>query len=380
MPIRTRRAPDAIPSMKLHAATGRSVVYLDGRSVYLGTHGKPETRRRYDRLLAEWLANDRQLPEPDRELTVDELADRYEAHHRDPAIVRAALKLPRRLYGPEPLSVLRPLALKALLRQWAGDGLSITTANGYAKQVRQAVRFAVSNEWADADQLEALRSVTLLRPGRGEGKEPRRVKPVAWEQVEAIRPHVASAVWAMVIVQWETGARAGEVVGLTPADLDMSSEVWVVDLDRHKTSYQGHRRRLLLPRAAQEAISPFLTDRRLDAPLWNPREAAAEMKARTRTGGGRREGQGLTPTKTDRRIGTRYRTDTYRQAIERGCDAAGIDKWTPHRLRHSAATRFRREFGVDVAATILGHSSAALTDAVYAERDYAKAAAAMGGA
>jgi len=373
------RSPDDLPTMKFHAATGRSVVYLDGRSIYLGPHGRPETRRRYDRLLAEWLANGRRLPEPDRELTVDELADRYEAHHHDPASVRYAFKLVRRLYGPEPISVLRPLALKALLRQWAGDGLSITTANRYAKVLRQAVRHAVANEWAEPEQLDALRAVPLLRAGRGEGKDPRRVEPVAWEEVEAIRSHVAAQVWAMIVVQWETGARAGEIVGLTPADIDMTGEVWLVDLDRHKTSYRGHRRRLLLPAAAQDAIRPYLTGRRLDAPLWSPREAAAAMKVRTRTGAGRRDDQAPTPTRTDRRIGTRYRVDTYRQAIERACKAAGVDKWTPHRLRHSAATRFRREFGVDVAATILGHSSATLTDAVYAERDFAKAAAAMGG-
>lgn len=37
----------------------------------------------------------------------------------------------------------------------------------------------------------------------------------------------------------------------------------------------------------------------------------------------------------------------------------------PHRLRHNAATFLRREFGIEVARSILGHSSA-VTTLIYA--------------
>jgi len=40
-----------------------------------------------------------------------------------------------------------------------------------------------------------------------------------------------------------------------------------------------------------------------------------------------------------------------------------------HQLRHAAATRIRKAAGLEAAAIVLGHSSAALTDATYAERD-----------
>ncbi|HRQ73988.1 MAG TPA: tyrosine-type recombinase/integrase, partial [Phycisphaerales bacterium] len=49
-------------------------------------------------------------------------------------------------------------------------------------------------------------------------------------------------------------------------------------------------------------------------------------------------------------------------------------RWHPHQLRHSAATRIRREFGLEAAQLVLGHSSAVITDAVYAERDQTKVA------
>ena len=50
--------------------------------------------------------------------------------------------------------------------------------------------------------------------------------------------------------------------------------------------------------------------------------------------------------------------------------------WHPHQLRHNAATRLRREFGLDVARVILGHGTLMMTDQ-YAELDREKALAVM---
>lgn len=47
-------------------------------------------------------------------------------------------------------------------------------------------------------------------------------------------------------------------------------------------------------------------------------------------------------------------------------------RWHPHQLRHAAATRLRREFGIEAARVILGHSSPAMTD-LYAEIDASRA-------
>jgi integrase len=79
---------------------------------------------------------------------------------------------------------------------------------------------------------------------------------------------------------------------------------------------------------------------------------------------------------------SRYRTDSYGRAITGGIAKANADRaargepsvahWHPHRLRHSAATAMRREFGVDTARILLGHSSPVVTE-LYAELDAAKA-------
>ena len=44
----------------------------------------------------------------------------------------------------------------------------------------------------------------------------------------------------------------------------------------------------------------------------------------------------------------------------------------------TAATRLRKQFGLEVAQLVLGHSSAEITDAVYAERDVSKVSMVIG--
>jgi hypothetical protein len=82
-----------IPTYRLHKATGQAVVVLRGRSVYLGKFGTPESRTKYDRVIARYLA-DRADPDsaaskssaqpitttPAADLSVAELVLRYWRH------------------------------------------------------------------------------------------------------------------------------------------------------------------------------------------------------------------------------------------------------------------------------------------------------------
>ena len=42
--------------------------------------------------------------------------------------------------------------------------------------------------------------------------------------------------------------------------------------------------------------------------------------------------------------------------------------WTPHQLRHTAATAIRREHGIEIASIILGHKSIPVSE-LYAEKN-----------
>ncbi|MGC9261583.1 MAG: tyrosine-type recombinase/integrase, partial [Phycisphaerae bacterium] len=78
-----------------------------------------------------------------------------------------------------------------------------------------------------------------------------------------------------------------------------------------------------------------------------------------------------------RRPGLCYTVDSYRRAIARACEAAGVDPWHPHQLRHNSATLLREQFGVDAAKTILGHRTLSTT-LLYAEDSIKKATEVMG--
>ena len=72
-----------------------------------------------------------------------------------------------------------------------------------------------------------------------------------------------------------------------------------------------------------------------------------------------------------------YNVASYRRGIQRACEKAGVERWSPHQLRHTAATKLRREHGIEAARVILGHRSAEVTE-IYAEIDQEKALQVMG--
>src|SRR4051794_2631492 len=138
------RASTRTPSYRLHKPTGQSVVTLSGRDIYLGRHGTPESRAEYDRLIAEWLANGRQLAASSghapADLTVSELALAYFRHAEgyyvkggEPTselnIVKLSLRPLRQLYGHTPAKDFGPIALKAVRQAFIDAGLCRTEVN-----------------------------------------------------------------------------------------------------------------------------------------------------------------------------------------------------------------------------------------------------------
>ena len=52
----------------------------------------------------------------------------------------------------------------------------------------------------------------------------------------------------------------------------------------------------------------------------------------------------------------------YCRAITRACEKAGIERWTPHWLRHTFCTRIREQYGIEAAQALAGHSTSEMTD------------------
>jgi len=71
---------NSIPPLKLHKATGQGYVLLDGARHYVERYELPETKVKYDRMIAEYLANGRRVRVESTDLTVVELVDRFKTH------------------------------------------------------------------------------------------------------------------------------------------------------------------------------------------------------------------------------------------------------------------------------------------------------------
>ena len=271
-------------------------------------------------------------------------------------------------------------------------GLTRGVVNHHIGRAKRFFKWSAENELVPAEVYHALQTVSGLRRGRSPAPESERVKPVPDEHINTVLKHVNRHVAAMIQLQWFTGMRPGEVIMMRACDLDMTGKVWLYKPSTHKTEHHDRERLICLGPRAQKVVRPFLVED-LRAHLFSPKHAMADHRAKLRAD----RKTPLTPSqrrrrrkrKPRRRPGECYTVGSYEHAINRGCDKAfpppeelsepevkqwrKDHRWSPNRLRHSAATFLRKEFGIEAARVVLGHSSAAITE-IYAEMDHEKAA------
>lgn len=422
-----------VPKYRLHKRSGQAVVTLDGRDVYLGKYGSDESRKAYDRVLVEWQAAGRQtilMHERGAATLIDELivayseyADSYYRKHGKPTTtrqhLREALRPLHELYGATAVRDFGPLRLKTLRRQMLDDGRWCrTTINKHIGSIQRVFKWGVENELVPPHVYQGLQAVGGLKLGRTEARETDPVRPVPEAYVKATLDQLSPAVGTMVRLQILTGMRPGEVVLMRGTDLDTQGASWTYTPAVHKTEHHGRQRIIYLGPRAQDELAPWLKSD-LQAYIFSPAQAEEQRNAQRRADRATR----ITPSQSNRQRnpnrvrppGPRYSQNSYRRAIHRACDAAfppparlarakvrrqtgerwetthewrsrlgeakwqelqawrREHRWSPNQLRHNAATHLRKQFGIEAARVVLGHSSAAVTE-VYAEMDLAKAA------
>ena len=377
-----------VPSYRHHRPSGQAVVTIDGKDHYLGKWNTKTSRREYERLIGEWLANGRRLT-PDSQkadFRVCELLKAYldfaKGYYLDdgrPGKEYVCMKHASTplldCYSRTPVIEFGPLALKAVRQRWVDAGLTRKHINMRVNRIRRIFKWGVENELVPSSILHAIQAVAPLKRGRTTAPESEPVRPVPDEHVDAVLPKVSRQVAAMIELQRLSGMRPGEVVIMRPCDVDRSGKVWVYAPVDHKSAYRGHERHVYLGPKAQEVLAPWLL-RAPEAFCFSAKEAEAERNAVRR----QNRKSPMTPSQAKRKPkakSTRAKRDaydvfSYRRAIKYGIALAGVPSWHPHQLRHNCATRMRREFGLDVAQIILGHRTADVTQ-VYAEVDRVKA-------
>lgn len=392
----------SIPSYRLHKASGQAVVTLTcsvsgtRKDVYLGDHDTPASRKAYAKAIAEWLdagrVVDRVAPQRpanrNRAVKVRHICAlhwRNEKRRRGvqsgddwPTELythRSALRICRAVAGDTAAGDFGPLTLQRVRKTMIDRGWKRPTINKAVRIIVGAFRHAVSQEVIAPEIVKALECVQPLRSGEHGIPDSDKVYPVSDGDIAAVKPHVGRQIAALIHLQLLTGARAGELVIMRPMNLDTSGKVWTYTPAKHKTKHHGHERIIAIGPAGQKIVKQFL-NRPTDAYLFSPREAEQERRQAMRE---QRTAHPSTNRRRDaeraenprERTGDRYTTASYRRAIERACAKAKIPAWTPHRLRHTAATRLRKQYGLEAARLVLGHRSATTTE-IYAEADRGK--------
>lgn len=361
----------------LRHSSGQARVIIDGRTHYLGTYGSPESKAQYDKLVAGWLINHGDVI--GAAMTIDELALAYMAHAElyyrkngkptyEVANIRVALRPLVKRFGTLRASDFGPRKLKLVRDDMIRAKCVRSSINRQIGRLKRMFRWAASEEMLPAAVHAQLMTVDGLRRGRSEAIEAKPVMPVSSTDIDAIKSHVSRQVWAMVQLQLLTGMRPGEVRIMRQRDLDTTGDVWEYRPDSHKTEHLGRERVVFLGVKAQEIVQQFEQEDP-EAYLFSPQDARRESDERRSSRAKTPRSRKRTPASTPTRVpGKAYTNTSYGRAISRACEAVGIEPWAPNRLRHTAATAVRSEFGLEAAQVILGHATASVTQ-VYAERD-----------
>ncbi|QGJ68583.1 Site-specific tyrosine recombinase XerC [Planctomycetales bacterium 10988] len=395
--------PTRLPKYRHYKPKNLAVVRIDGKDHYLGKYDSPESREKYHRLISSWLAENSLPSRPPitspLALNINQVILKYHSFasgyylrdgkaSKELTCMKDALRPLRKLYGSSPASEFGPLDLKIVRNHMISEqDLCRNEINKRIGRIKRFFKWAVSEELVPPSILQGLQTVTGLRKGRTSARESPPVKPVPDQWVEATFPFLPPQLIAMIEVQRHTGMRPGEVVVMRASDLDMSEEVWIYQLDRHKNDWRDLPRFIAIGPKAQAFIQPFL-NRQVDEYLFSPEEAyrwrlehraasqrgdrktpiyPSELRAREKAKEKRRK------RKSRRRKGSKYSTNSYWKAlsyafIKAEKEGVKLHRWHPNQLRHTRGTELRKKFGVEASRVSLGHARLDATE-IYAEKD-----------
>lgn len=370
-------------------------VRLDGKDVILGKWNTKESKAKYKTVVAQWLSPVPILEDSTIEISVSEVCVDYATHSKQNykptpdgranewGTVKRVMKDVRRLFGSTPAKDFKALRFKAVREEFVKQGVSRYVANKYSRHIIKAFKLAAENEKLPPENYQSMKAVEPLKKGKTTAHENDPIKPIDEKTVEKTLQHLHGIAVDMVRIQLLTGMRPGEVCQLKPNCIDSSGEIWLFKPEHHKNEHRDQSRVICIGNQAQGVLRPYLL-RDKDSFCFDPSEAVEQVRRRrnlernTPEGQGNVRGSSLKHGKRKRTAGKQYSASAYRRAIHRACDAAGIPRWSPNRLRKTAGTKIRRETGsLEVAQAVLGHKSRSTTERFYAEIDLTLAAEIM---
>ncbi len=326
----------AIPKYCLHASSGRAVVYINRKPVYLGRYRSPESKEKYGQVLAGLpLTESGRRP---KSVTIDAVCfnfevqklPKYKTQDGEPSAEQdcyyGVIRILRELFGATDATTFGPLKFRKVREAMIAKGWCRQFINKQCHRLRFIFRIGAGWELIPASVVEALRMVEPLRHGDSSAPEsvPRQAVPP--EHIAAAKRHLRQRNQDLIDLTLATAARPGEILSLTTEIIDQGGEVWSADLAKHKTAHHGHTRTLFFGERAQAILAKYLKPHAPKARLFP------------------------------------IRRSTFGDAVKDACIKAGIPPFTPHWLRHTAITMFADETDLESAQRIAGHSTTAMTE------------------
>lgn len=255
--------------------------------------------------------------------------------------------------------------------------------NDRIRRVIRCFKWGARHKLVPMSVITELSLLESIRRGKAGSFDNPPVRPVPLDDVAKTIPYLSSVVASMVLLQVFTGARPGEIRIMRACDIDTAERngCWRYFPQRDKTERfrpVGDKKCIPLNRHAQAVLKPFLAVKAGAQYLFSPADALLEIRAdrarrrvtkKTPSQKARDERRGKNPKEKIREF---YTTDAYRRAVQRAAQMAGVPKWFPYQIRHTAATAIQKAMGIEAAQIILGHKSTDTT-AIYVERDTSQA-------
>lgn len=251
---------------------------------------------------------------------------------------------------------LSPKDVEKMLRTMSRKGLSPNTQRLTRSVLRRALRRA------EAEGI-VTRNAAAIADGPEVGHSEGRTLTVAQARklLAAADDEPLGAAWALAVT---VGLRRGEVLGLSWEDLDLEGDLPTVTVRRalkripkqglelSKVKTAGSRRKLRLPAPTVQRLKRHAETQALEAMVlgkaWPSEVLGADLVFRTP-------------------LGTAVDPDNWRNMTYRLTEEALGERWSPHELRHSAASLMLAQgVPLKIISEVLGHSSIRITSDVYA--------------
>jgi integrase len=282
-------------------------------------------------------------------LTVEELVERYmdraRSYYRrhdgtatgEADTIRYALQPLLDVCVAILVSEFKPSDLKAVRQEMIARGWCRRHINHSVRRIKTMFRWGVEEEIVPAEVAGAVSTVKALQEGRDPSvREKEEVEAVPDATIEKILPLVSDVAADVIRIMRYSGCRPGEVRQIKVETINRSDQdCWTCPLGQHKSVRKRKHRTLHFGPKCQAILA-----------RWLVKAGTGPIFPITHSG--------------------------LRTAIGRACKVAGVPRFGPNALRHSAGTEARKRFGLEGAQHLLGHVHAK-TSEIYAELDASKA-------